>query len=253
MNQVYAVVSDIRKDEHMVKLHYVCHGEKDKIDELKNNKDIEFHETFDTEDEATKFMKTTTLNNTKYYTNMLREQGLPDKSKLLRSHSRYLLAYLGDDITTIPNVYTIPIYEFIILQENYPSVRRATQTEIEQTTIDNSVIPMTPDTFDSIKKLQLLKLQVSLSNNSEDIQKVEKDYDVAYLNTMKLMAGLQNGQTENIDQLMSDLLPGQDPSIIEEVKSALSKMIQYVNTARKEGMSDQEIEQELFAGMGLPD
>jgi len=249
MNTVHVVVSEIRKDTHMIKLYYVASCKEDKVDELKNTEKIEFHGVYETEADATKFMKTCTLNNCKDYTKMLHESGLPDKSRLVQSHSRYLLAYLDDDLTTVPNIYRIPIYEFMTLKEHYPTVRLANDDEIDQTDTDNSVIPMTRETQGAIAKLQLIKLQVSLSSEPEVIQDAEKAYDELYFNTMKLMAGMQNGQSEDIDKLMQVMYPDQDAEFLEEVKSGLTHMIQYVKTAREEGMTDQEIEKVLFAGL----
>lgn len=252
MNTVHAVISEIRMDTHMIKSYLACSGKKDNIDELKNNDQIEFHGVFDTENDAKKFVETCTLNNTKNYTKMLHETGLPDKSKLLQLRSRYLLAYLDDDLTTVPSVYNIPIYEFMTLREHYPSIRLANDDEIEKTNTQNTTVPMTKETLNSIGHLQLVNLQVLLSKNPEDIQKAQKTYNEMYLNIMKLIVNIQNDQTEDIYQLMQFIMPKQDAEAIEKVKSTLSEMIQHVKTKKEEGMSDKEIEQELLKEFRLP-
>ena len=88
----------------------------------------------------------------KYNKNEFLTDSIP--TYIVPHHCKSVFAYIGNDITPYPNIYSISMYDFIKLKNVYKSVRLATDIEMKNY-MDNSVIISKNQNFNVLANMGL--------------------------------------------------------------------------------------------------
>ncbi len=131
----YSIVREIKPNIHDRSTIYMIESNPNQSLEDLPTGLVELLGTYPTQQEASDKMDELQDIRVREYTKYINNTGFPPDVKPF--NSRYITAYIGSDLTTNPGLYHIDLYDFFSLRNKYPSVRIATNQELEI----NQVIP----------------------------------------------------------------------------------------------------------------
>ena len=233
---MYAVISEKRPhdDIHYRSMYYAIspkNGESKEtfdqtIEALKDK--VNFHGFFDTAEEAQNYISRVCGEAFCSYTRLVAEEGIPEGVKSF-TH-RYVGVYLGEDLTTSPGVYPIPLYDFLILRETFPQARLATVEELDAYNFPSGPqvppVPVTPETHMLILTLKTSETVFCSTSETNDLP------DDAFISLINCMVTLP---TEERAQKFREILPGFPDEHIE----ALEKMVTDMMTAKSSELDEE--------------
>jgi hypothetical protein len=230
---MYHVVSEKENDDiHIRCIHYclvIPKNESEKfIESFKDNAMI--LGSYEDANDAHKKLYDITLERHKQYTKLLNSigmlifsmDGIPINIKPYIC--KYVLVFIDNDITLYPDIYSIPLYDYIILKSKFNSVRLATNEEMDNITVSKKVIIIRNDVINILNDLNITETAFVYNITNEEISKYNKinmEYGTIPSRILRCLFG-DNG--EALDELLKELpyttniIKNEQIKIVEDVK-----------------------------------
>lgn len=256
---MFYVIAENRKSVHSSSTHLIFESNgsishEDFIKHIEANNYF-YIEKFDTMETATEAMDTFTLNNTKKYTKMLNQEGLPAMKDLDEVFSRWVLVYIDVSLTTILGVYSMPIHNFCVLKKHFTTIRLANDAEIEACVDQKANIPVSDEIFNTINILGLqMKVPQTVfvnTNNPQDLEAVDtmqKDAEQAILGAV---SDRDDEESNNSIVKLLEMMGDPEPlAHVDAMKTGIKALLEDVKTKR-DTMSVPDLFKYVMSQFGL--
>lgn len=230
----YCVVSENPTGEHdrsTCSIAKIYENDVEKFIESKTNSQCK---VFDLSDDAINYLNQIVFDYIKDHTKQYNRDGLPTQSIPFRC--KYVLVYVGDDVTPYPDIYKMSLNDFITLKSNFNSIKLANSNEIECCG-DNSVIVSKYEAADILETINLsdtiiLKCQSDSNISVEEMHKFDFIHNklITYASTIKNVTKCLADTLTEFDKIQNDLLVCNEKDVSDEQKE---KSVCHLNELRK--------------------
>lgn len=251
--QYYHIISEKRESVHLAANYYICKLTPESLKHVQEN--MHYDGMFDSEEKAKKKMEVIVLKNHKDYTEMLLRDGLPDKQLVNTITSRNMCAFVPEDMTLYPGVYTMPVHDFIVLKERFPSfdLRLATSDEMDSYHENKTMIITNPNIQLEINKLidesrLTIPLNVCLLESNTDpetvpyLMKAQSSFEkniINIINTIKKET--KEKSIAIINETFKDQNEGVAEGVAEGLYNVLSEIIKNIKKMKNQNASEEDI------------
>lgn len=162
--------------------------------------------SFDSAEDARQYLDQCAFENCKRYTKEYIENGFPENIEPYIC--RQVLAFIGDDITSYPGIYTISLFDFKIFTKTFSSVRLATIEEVDNAT-RNSVIIVKTDVTNTIKDMGLTETTCLNSDVPfDELSKYKKIHNDIYSSIFNISIYVYGNHGDKLLEYMTNMYSG---------------------------------------------
>lgn len=222
----FIVASEPRINENIMQMYYIMENKDNTIEKLEASHFTIDETLYGSMDEADQAMKKECHTNTVNYTLSLKNE-TPLLSDLDKLHSRHVYVYVGDDLTTTPGIYHIPIYQYLFLKPYCNLLRLARPEEMDGFGENiKSFIPVSENVNKWIKTFSI-EIQQNFILENDPIANI--DINNLYTCMYQIIYN-QNLEETDKKKLLQDIYP----DVSDEEISALFNMISQIKDTAQE-------------------
>lgn len=247
---MYAVISEKRSNIHDRSLVYVVKIISN-IDDIKKDYDIQATD-FKDEDSAGIYMNNYMYSNIKLYTKYLNLSGMHYPTSMV--NSRYIIVYIGNDMTINPGLYAVSLHDFHKLIKVYSSIRIATNDEVDSTDINILDAPILVKTSELDKVDTLAPLEPDFYPEGAtdlDIKNIQQGLDKYLPFIFNYYSILLNSDAIARKSYIMAQFPNMTDIEVNQFNDFLSNIFTHAQDLKDQGFSAEEIEKEIL-GQLLP-
>mgnify|MGYP001317729701 CR=1 FL=1 len=253
---MYYFITENPSDIHNTRYSYIAKMNNEQFnlfmkmnESLENNQSSSFtyRGQFETEEEGSISMEKYLVNDAKDYTMMLSksQNNWPD---IIPRNCRYIITYIGEEITPFPNFYKIPLDEYVILQNNFPgSVRFLNADEIDEIqspfgtiAVHENMFPQIEQLFSNVMTDTFIKLNPEIS--SENLGEISKNAERKLAKFYKLIGKISSiEEPEVINNAIKKVFGNLDNDTIDLIKITLISLCDNLKKMNNEKKSFNEM------------